>query len=1112
MTKFSQISRKTTTGVLAFALAATAFLSILSAQTSFGRISGSIIDPTGASIGGAQILLKNPATQDTRTAKTDDQGFYVITNLPIGSYTMTATQAGFQRAERQGLEVVADGRLTVDFKLTVGDVNQTIEVVAASGEQLNTVSGELAKTIDRKEIENLALNGSNYIELLTLVPGAVVTNPDQFSVTTSLSATNQTINGNRSDSQNLTVDGAFNLVAGSNGSLMNNVNSNFIQEVKIQTSNFSAEYGRTAGPAFNIVTKNGTNQYHGGVFETFRNDRLDARNFFSQVKTKLRYNDFGYDVGGPILKDKLFFFVGQEWKRLRQSASPSRLTVPSTAALNGDFGYTASVVKNPKTGVPYLNNVIPASEITVDGAAFANVYKTMSKLGSFVDKQQANNLILQPDNPLDFSQLLLRADYRFSEKHQMYARRVADENKLIDPYGTFSGSNLPTTPSSRNRPGRSYLIGYTWLPGATIVNELRINGSWASQNIPPYGENWKRATYGFQFNQLFTNGGPYESGIPDTSLNGYANFKGPAFSLHSPSTDIQIADTVSWVHSPHLIKAGFAYIRDRVDQNGRPQYTGNVSFNAGGNTNTTGNAIADMLLGNFRTYSEAGADPMGFFRFSQPGAFVQDSWKVSRKFSLELGLRWEGMIPWYTQANNIVSFDPALYDPSKAVTIVITPGVPSTNGTIVPNSGNIYNGLVRAGSGIPADQAGRVPGSTGPLFTAIPAGAERGFAKYKNAWAPRFGFAYSPFDKTVLRGGYGIFYTRPQGNLIFSQLNLPPITQLSQVENGNIANLGGAGASLLSPLANISAIDPKLNLGSTQQYSLSIQRELVKGATLEVAYVGNLGRHLLRQPDINQVPFDLNAANVAAGSPTPTAALRPYKGYNSISQYRSDSTSNYHALQTYISKRSGRLFLTASYTWAKALGDASGQGDNPENYLDRHYNYGPQSFDRRHVAIGTFVWTLPLMRNFNPVLKYALGGWMFNGTIRYQTGQNYTINANTTLGTRRADYLGGSIYADVQGNNGWFNKAAFAQSPNSRRGNAGVGIAEGPSLQGYNLSLSKNVRYRERYNLKFQTDFFNVINVANFTGLNTTSTDPAFGTLSTAYPPRNIQMSLKFNF
>lgn len=226
--------------MFAFALAATAFLSILPAQTSFGRISGSIIDPTGASIGGAQILLKNPATQDTRTAKTDDQGFYVITNLPIGSYTMTATQAGFQRAERQGLEVVADGRLTVDFKLAVGDVNQTIEVVAASGEQLNTVSGELAKTIDRKEIENLALNGSNYIELLTLVPGAVVTNPDQFSVTTSLSATNQTINGNRSDSQNLTVDGAFNLVAGSNGSLMNNVNSNFIQEVKIQTSNFSA--------------------------------------------------------------------------------------------------------------------------------------------------------------------------------------------------------------------------------------------------------------------------------------------------------------------------------------------------------------------------------------------------------------------------------------------------------------------------------------------------------------------------------------------------------------------------------------------------------------------------------------------------------------------------------------------------------------------------------------------------------------------------------------------------------------------------------------------------------------------------------------------------------
>src|SRR5260221_7291832 len=282
--------------------------SALYAQTSFGRISGSVTDASGAAVPGATIKIINTETQTARAVETDDNGFYTVTNLPVGPYTLEAAQKGFQTRQLTGITVVADGRLTANFELQVGDVSQTVEVTAQVGETLNTTTGDLSRVIETKQVENLALNGGNYVELMTLVPGVVVTNPDQFSVTTSLSATNQNINGNRSDSQNLTVDGAFNLVAGSNGSLMNNVNSNFIQEVKIQTSNAGAEYGRTAGVAFNILTKNGTNQFHGSVFETFRNDRLDARNFFSAQKTKLRYNDFGYTIGGPIKKNKLFLF------------------------------------------------------------------------------------------------------------------------------------------------------------------------------------------------------------------------------------------------------------------------------------------------------------------------------------------------------------------------------------------------------------------------------------------------------------------------------------------------------------------------------------------------------------------------------------------------------------------------------------------------------------------------------------------------------------------------------------------------------------------------------------------------------------------------------------
>src|SRR5215471_21793788 len=323
--------------------------SALYAQTSFGRISGSVVDPSGASIAGAIIKITNTETQNVRTVETDSSGLYAVTNLPIGPYTLEAAQKGFQSKQVTGINVVADGRLTVDFKLAVGDITQTVEVAAGVGETLNTTSGDLSRVIETKQVDNLALNGGNYVELMTLVPGTVVTNPDQFSVTTSLSATNQNINGNRSDTQNLTIDGAFNLVAGSNGSLMNNVNSTFIQEVKVQTSNFSAEYGRNSGVAFNVMTKSGTDQFHGGLFEIFRNDKMDARNFFSVNKTQLRYNDFGGSIGGPIRKDKLFFFFGQEVKRLRQTQSPTRATVPDSNYLNGIFAVTINEpgTKNP---------------------------------------------------------------------------------------------------------------------------------------------------------------------------------------------------------------------------------------------------------------------------------------------------------------------------------------------------------------------------------------------------------------------------------------------------------------------------------------------------------------------------------------------------------------------------------------------------------------------------------------------------------------------------------------------------------------------------------------------------------------------------------------------
>src|SRR5439155_4806481 len=305
-----------------------------------------------------------------------------------------------------------------------------------------------------------------------------------------------------------------------------------------------------------------------------------------------------------------------------------------------------------------------------------------------------------------------------------------------------------TTPTARNRPGYGPQVGHTWTVSPRILNEAKINTAWNGQRTPLEGENWKRSTFGFQFPLVFGGNGPYPTGIPDINVNGFATYNGPArVYLLSPTTDIAISDNLTYIRGQHTVRAGVTIIRNRKDQNGRTAYDGSAVFNTGSpNNNTTGYALADAALGNFQTYSEAGSDPVGFFRFTQYEGFAQDTWKVTRRLSLDVGMRYSYFVPTYTQSNNIVNFDPALYDPAKAVQV-------TTAGAIVPNSGNPFIGLVRAGDGVPKDQVGRIANANS---TAVPVGAPRGLYPSDNLWSPRFGFSWAPpfgGGKTALRGG-----------------------------------------------------------------------------------------------------------------------------------------------------------------------------------------------------------------------------------------------------------------------------------------------------------------------------------------------------------------------
>lgn len=894
-------------------------LSPVGAQAITGRISGTVTDPAGAVLPNVSVTVTNEATNLARTVTTDGDGFYTMTNLPAGNYSVAVEQSGFKKFLKNGNNLTADGRLTVDLALETGEVTETVEITSAVGETVNTTSGEVARVIDREQVQNLALNGRNFIQLATLIPGSALLDDNQLALTTSLNVNGaQSVNGNRTNTTSITIDGSNNLDSGSNNSIVNNVGIDFLQEVKIQTSNFSAEYGRNSGAAINLVTRSGGNEFHGSLFEFVRNDRLDARPFFAPRRGKLRFNDFGYAVGGPVTipklfsgKDKFFFFLGQEWKKIRQDSSPSLTTLPTVAERNGDFSLrlrgpdnvvgTADdgVLRNPanatttcvgptvangvvtqaavRTGC-FPGNIIPANLITADGRALANVYTIAAQQASrFVDTPTGSNTTFQQPNPFDFRQEILRIDYRFNDNHNIYGRYLHDTYDLIDPFGTFIGGDLPTIPSNRLRPGTGLQLSYTWLISPTLVNEASANVSFNRQRIPPASDLYRRDTYGFTYQQLFS-GGQYDESIPDTTVSGFGGFNGAARSLLSPTTDIVFRDNVSITRGSHSIRTGVLLNRNRKDQNGRPTYAGSLAYDTAGNPNTTGNAFADGLLGNFRRYSEAADDPLGFFRYNQYEAFLSDNWKVNRKLSLELGVRYQYGAPIYTQANNMSNFVPSLYDPARAVVV-------RANGTIDPASitagRNRYNGLIRAGDGIPEEELGRVTGGASALIQSIPTGAPRGLYEGRHRFGPRVGFAYSPSEdnRTSVRGGFGMFYDRPEGNITFDQIRNPPFLQDVQYENGNLREPSGGTASALAPFNTIFAIDPELDVPYTMNFSLSVQRELPRGFFAEVTYVGNLGRHQIRQPDINRVPFEVLSANNALPAAQRAAenALRPFK-------------------------------------------------------------------------------------------------------------------------------------------------------------------------------------------------------------------------------------------
>jgi len=1017
---------------------------LVEAQDIVGRMSGTVTDPTGAVVPGASVTITNEETGVSRPPiTTNEGGYYVADDLPVGTYRVTVEGKGFKKTSVAGNPVRAGGRLTVDARLEPGMVTETVnvEAEAATVNTINTTSGEISTTITNQQVDSVPLNQRHYETVVSLIPGAALQSSglSAASITSGYNNSIAVINGLRLDGQNWSVDGGWNLDAGSNNSVFNEVGIDFIREVDVQSSNYDAEFGRSASATVNVVTKSGGNQYHGGLFEFVQNNIFNAANAGTKltfvpstpVPTLTGYNavppfhlnDFGWDLGGPIPyiqpKGKLFFFAGQEWKRFRGSApglqaSTETQTFPTAMEAGGNFtdvynGGAGLVLKTPAIipascgGTLFTApNVINPACIAGDGAAIQNLYTTAAKLSTLrglPTAAAANNLAFNLPNPANIREDIIRVDEQVNDKQSLYFRYLHDNVLITNPYSTFGAApEVPVDPDQRDRPGYNIQIGWTASISQNLINEFKVNADWHKQHTPLLGTAWMRSNYGFQFIPPLGNPTQFTDGLPEITFTAVSGFPtaapttayGPAPDfLESPTSDISFADNFSTVKNNHSIKFGGYYARNRKTQNSRTNYDGLAIFaNTAGATsgsNSTGDPFADALLGNFSTLAQNSAYTVGQFRFNDIEAYVQDTWKIKRKLSLVLGLRYIRTTPTYAQGNNMTNFNPYTFSTGLVPTFtsvgagsaisLTSPGLcsgPQLDVIGTPVLTIECNGLQRPGE-VPYDQAGRVPATyvNPQLLAAIPPTGARGFYNAENLLSPRFGFAYAPFDdKTVIRGGFGIFYDHPEGNLLGNGINSQgyvPWAQSVSIAGVNAAlssydSAPGAGALPGPSTLALSGVDPHLVVARSFQYSLGVQRELPQGMLLQVSYVGNQGRHILRggnntssinqptwtpqgfipvspNPNTYACPSGINAAAYGCVGGFAPAALgkdqiRPYLGYSNLGMELSDVDSNYNALQLSLTKRVGLVTALVTYTYSKAMGDGGGAGDayneNPE--------------------------------------------------------------------------------------------------------------------------------------------------------------------------------------
>jgi len=1026
---------------LSLAISITSF-----AQSDNTQISGYVKDSSGAVVAGAKVTIKSESKDFSRSGITNNEGYYVVTSLPPGLYTISVEQTGFKRFETTSKKIDPNVAATLDVTLETGQLTDTVSVVASTA-TVQSETAALGKLVEGKQINYIQINGRNPLSLAILKPGVIggSLGGNSFGLTTG----GLNINGARTQDNLITFDGAPAVRTRSNGTSIGVADVDSTQEVQILTANYNAEYGRSAGGQVRIVTKSGQKDFHGTAYEFLRNSALNANSFsrnhldtagatpcdrFPKADncrpSPFRYNQFGYNLSGPVLlpftdynkdRSKIFWLFGQEWVKQR-AASTTITTVPSLKMRNGDFSEllgsnrfysTPQFIRDPqKTGACsatdqtacFPGNIIPMSRLTANGGnglALLRAYPEPTP--GFIGPGTSNFTQTRPTRT-DQRKETVSVDFYPNEKHQIRWRLQLYHFVDLSAFRT----NLDRAPQIIDRPNQTTSINWVYTISPTLVNEFLATGSRDQVYIfvDTAGDRYKRSIYGINYPYIFPNNKEIFDKIPTVNFGSvFTDLDGGPYPSSSKGPIYNFSDNITNIRGNHTFKAGFLFERagendfDQINVSGVPGGTNNQNgrfefrnTQSGG----TGLDIANAALGIFNSYAEIDNRSYTPYRGHMYEWFIQDGWKVNEKTRLELGLRHTIIQPYYSLWRNMVVFDQRFYDPSIAAKID-----PVTGFIIGNDPKSLYNGLVIPGSGFTdaAKGPGRVPVANTGQFDFLFRGVDKQYSDiHFKDFQPRVGIAYAFNDKNVIRAGAGRFLTRlGVSDSVFLGGN-PPFQPMVSITNGSVDKPGGGTNRAFTQ--NITTQDLVFRNPESWTYNVTFEREIAYDTTVEVGYVGRRGLHAQRERNINQLPVGtcpagvgcplIDPANPSAGRFNPDA-LRPYKGFNTIRVTNNDANSWYNGLQVSASRRFTKGFsFGLAYTLSKSSDDGSAQRDIIPNAFDASNLWGPSTFDRRHVVVANFIYQLPFFKN-NGFTGKLLGGWTLSGVSQFQTGQPLTI-------------------------------------------------------------------------------------------------------------------------